>query len=141
MKFFLDENIPSKLADPLSVVYRDHQFGTTFSENMEGVLDLELFEVIRSRGYDAIITKDGAQLNNPDERRAIFDQGLHWIGHKMKRHPGTTGFALESSTVVAGLAYVLQDWRHEPHAYLLKGLPSDLNQRMSLKPLRPGSWN
>jgi hypothetical protein len=140
VKFFIDENISPRLAEPLSVIYKDHQFGTADTEHTREVPDKDLFSLIRARGYDAIITKDGRQLSREDERRALFEHGLHWIGYQMKAHPGTAGFALESSTIVAGLTYFLADIRPEPHAYEIKGLPSQPKQRLKMFPLWRQSW-
>ncbi|MET4003502.1 hypothetical protein ABIB48_002227 [Arthrobacter sp. UYCu511] len=140
MKFFIDENISPRLAEPLGVIYKGHEFGTATTEGTASILDEDLFPLIRSRGYDAIITKDGQQLRRDTERRAIFDQGLHWIGYKMKAQPGVLGFAIESSTIVAGLAYFFADVRQEPHAYEVKGMTTEPGQRIKTSPLWIPSW-
>lgn len=140
MKFFLDNNLSHLVSRPLQSVYLRHEFGTAHGEGLSHVKDIPLFAEIRSRGYDAIITKDMNQHRNLDERRAIFDNGLQWICHRMGKHPGIRGFALETATVVAGLQYVIEDLRPEPHLYIVKGVEALPQQRMNVSRVRLDSW-
>lgn len=141
MKFFLDENIQVTLANSLRAVYRTHQFVTIDDEDLRGTLDHQLFPILAERGFDAIITKDKQQHRDLEERRALYDANLHWIGHQMKPHSGLLGLALESATVVAGLHYVLQSWHEEPYIYTLKGVGAEPGQRYKISRTRMDSWS
>lgn len=141
MKFFIDENISPRLAEPLSAIYKDHEFGTAATEGASSVLDEDLFPLIRNLGYEVIITKDRKQLRRLGERRAIFDHSLHWVGYQMKNVPGIQGFAMESATIVAGLSYFLSDIRDEPHAYTVMGFNPEPKQRIRSEPLWVPSWS
>ncbi|QOT16513.1 hypothetical protein [Paenarthrobacter sp. YJN-5] len=140
MKFFLDENLSPLVAKPLAAVYLNHEFGTAQDEDLTKVKDVELFTEIRRRGYEAIITKDRNQHRIEDERRAIFDNGLQWICHRMGKHAGIRGFALESATIVAGLQFVIEELRPEPHLYLVKGIEAQPEQRLKIQRVRLDVW-
>ncbi|MBB2921280.1 hypothetical protein [Cellulomonas cellasea] len=140
MRFFLDENLPATLREPLSAVYYDHDFVSGHGTDLVGEPDLALFPALAARGYDALVTQDKAQLSDEDERRALYDAGLHWVGLSMKSHKGLRGIALMSAAVVAGVSYVLDDWRSEPHAYRLRGVESEASQRVKCEAVRLSSW-
>lgn len=140
MKFFLDENVNHGCLSPLKAVYHQHEFRHAHDEGLAGELDIPLFAKLREQKYDAIITKDGRQLVNEDERRALYDSGLHWIGHAAKGHKGLRGVSVETATVTAGLIYVLEDWRPEPHSYMLMGIPTDVGQRVKVRAVGLDGW-
>ena len=141
MKFFLDENVNYSCLDPLRVLYREHEFHHTFDEGLSGTDDVPLFETLHNQRYHAIITKDRAQLSDDVERRALYDARLHWIGHRAKQHDGLFGIVIETSTVTAGLIFVLRDWRDDPHVYMLKGIESQATQRLKVAPVERADWN
>lgn len=140
MRFFLDENLPATLRDPLSAVYYEHEFLSGHNTAHVGRLDLDLFPVLAQEGYDALLTQDKAQLRDDAERRALYDAGLHWVGLQMKPHSGLRGIALMSAAVVAGMSYVLDDWRAEPHVFRLRGVESERTQRVKCEAVRLPSW-
>lgn len=141
MKFFVDENVNAGCLDPLRTTYRAHEFRYAFDEGLSSTNDIPLFQMLAKRRYDAIITKDRQQLRNDDERRALFDAGLHWIGHNAKDHDGLMGIAIETATVTAGLIYVLNDWRPQPHAYRVKGVETQISQRLRITAVELDRWN
>lgn len=140
MKFFVDENVNRGCLEPLRTVYRAHDFDYAFDEGLSGTNDIPLFEMLTKRRYDAIITKDREQLRDDAERRALFDAGLHWIGHKAKDRDGLKGIAIETATVTAGLIFVLEDWRPVPHVYSLTGIETQVSQRVKIFPAERERW-
>ncbi|MFT4200494.1 hypothetical protein [Gordonia sp. (in: high G+C Gram-positive bacteria)] len=140
MKFFLDENVNYGSLAPLRAVYAEHEFRHAYDEGFSGVEDIPLFGRLGEQSYDAIITKDRNQLSDSEERRALFDAGLHWIGHRAKDHKGLKAVSIETATVTAGLIYVLNDLRPEPHSYLLKGIPSEQSQRVKVQAVGLAGW-
>ena len=141
MKFFVDENVNYGCMDPLRTLYREHRFHHTFDEGLSGTNDIPLFDLLHKQRYDAIITKDRQQLSDDTERRALFEAGLHWIGHRAKEHDGLFGIVVETATVTAGLIFVLRDWRPEPHVYALKGIEAQTTQRVTISPVERDRWN
>lgn len=126
--------------DPLRRVYYEHEFRHASDEGLAGEKDIALFARLQEQKYDAILTKDRNQLTNLDERRALFDSGLHWIGHNAKGFKGLKAVTMETATVTAGLIYVLDDWKSEPHSYLLKGIPTDPGQRVKVLAVGLDNW-
>lgn len=140
MKFFVDENVNRGCLEPLRTVYREHKFDYAFDEGLSGTNDIPLFDILAKRRYDAIITKDREQLRDDEERRALFDSGLHWIGHKAKDHDGLKGIAIETATVTAGLVFVLHEWRTEPHVYSMMGIETQVSQRVKIMAVERERW-
>ncbi|UQE75109.1 hypothetical protein MYK68_00195 [Gordonia sp. PP30] len=139
MKFFLDENVNVGCLKPLEALYGDHEFRHAYSEGLGGTKDVPLLNTLQQQGYDAIITKDRTQLRDEEERRAIFDAGLHWIGYVAKGVKGLRGLTTETATLTAGLVYVLADLRPEPHVYKLYGIGTEAAQRVKISAVgRPG---
>ncbi|KXP08831.1 hypothetical protein [Tsukamurella pseudospumae] len=140
MKFFLDENMNYGCLAPLREIYREHEFRHIHDEGMSGEQDIPLFARLREQKYDALLTKDRNQLTDEAERRALFDSGLHWVGHVSKGFQGLKGITMETATVTAGLIYVLEDWRAEPYSYQLKGIPSEIGQRVKVRAVALDGW-
>jgi hypothetical protein len=88
-------------------------------------------------GFHALVTRDKKQLVNSEERMALRQCGLHWIGMSAPTQGGIQGLALETAAIVAGLPYVLEDMsdRREPTAFHVKSIPSEHNQRVRVEPL------
>ncbi|WP_103061556.1 hypothetical protein [Actinomyces qiguomingii] len=122
--FYIDENIADGVHKTLASVYRVHRFRTPKDEGLTGgVKDIQLFHDLALRGFDAIITMDGRQLENQDERDALAANNLHWIGFNMPTTRGADAIARQSATILAGMPYVLDHWANKPTAYHLPDLP------------------
>lgn len=80
MKFFIDENLPNGLSAALSAMFATHRFRSHAQEHTDGWEDVPLINELHMRGFDAIITLDGQQLVNFDERDALQKCGIDWIG-------------------------------------------------------------
>lgn len=141
MKFFVDENVNAGCLDPLRSTYRAHEFRYAFDEGLSSTDDIPLFDILAKRRYHAIITKDRQQVRNEGERRALYDAGLYWIGHKAKVHDGLMGIVVETATVTAGLIYVINNWRPQPHIYRLKGVETEMGQRVSITATELDKWD
>jgi hypothetical protein len=123
-KFHLDENVPPQIAPALRAVWRRHEFTTAVREHLLGTRDLELIPTLAERKHHAIVTFDRNQLGDgvdTQERDALVAAGLHWIGIPTAPEGmrGPRVVARATAIVVAGLPFVLADWRPEPHAYHL----------------------
>ncbi|TFB71565.1 hypothetical protein E3O06_12030 [Cryobacterium glaciale] len=118
-KFFIDENLHARLAVPLESVFRNHRFRSCEKEMLLGELDVPLIAELGTRGFDAIITLDAAQLRIDEERNGLRSAGLHWIGLRSPTGSGLSVISTLTANIIAGLPKVLDDWRVLPHAYRL----------------------
>ena len=135
MKVYLDENLPPFVARPLAVVYQEHTFATFEDEELQGVLDIPLMRTLRERGFDAIVTKDRNQLKDPEERRAVAESGLRWIGVADKKLKGLEQIAITVSTLIAGMRFVFTHEPEGPTSYALHTVPIGETQRVKIRSL------
>jgi hypothetical protein len=144
VKFFIDENLPPRLTEPLDVVFRGHTFRSCFHEDLSGTLDIPLFEILRSREFGAIITKDTGQVGrNDDERRALYERGIHWIGVK---EPSARGLQLVTAwvaSITAAMPHILEKVATAdcpPSWFGVKGITHQSAQRMASGELWRSRW-
>lgn len=104
MKFYIDENLTPELGGPLTRIYRGHQFRLPREEQLGGVEDIALFGDLAMRDFDAIITEDKAQLEDDNERDALRDSCLHWIGVAKLDGSGISQIASQLAVVLGGVA-------------------------------------
>ena len=103
--------------------------------------DLDLYPRVKAAGVDAIISKDGRQLNNQVERRGLYDNRLTFIHLHMGKARGAKALALELASITAGLPYVEESWSPEPWVFRLRGLQSGFHERVSSSvPIWIDSW-
>ncbi|PVZ60837.1 DUF5615 family PIN-like protein [Arthrobacter sp. H-02-3] len=118
MKFFLDENISPRTVDTLSHVYKDHEFLSTTDLGIRGAPDEKLFPEIAEQGFHGIITQDKNQLARSGELRALYDNGIHWMGYKTVHGiGGLPWIAMLTGTLMSGLVLALQNWGDEPRCF------------------------
>lgn len=130
MRFLLDENELPAILEPLQYIYKDHHFEWAPREFGSGTLDIPLFERMRERGYDALITRDRNQLANPAERRALAYNRIHWIGHRTPSESGVRLLSSLTATYVAAFPHILGALNNESESVTLhiKNLPQSPSQ-------------
>lgn len=133
MKVYLDENLPSFVARPLSVVYAAHTFRTCEDEDLRGLDDVPLLATLRERGFHAIVTRDRNQLKDPDERGAVVSSGLRWIGVADKKLSGLEQITITVSTLIAGMRFVFDHEPSGPTSYALQTVPHMETQRVRIR--------
>lgn len=133
MKVYLDENLPPFVAQPLAVVYSNHDFATCDDEGLRGVEDIPLLRTLRERGFDAIVTRDRAQLKDPFERNAVAESGLRWIGVADKKLKGLEQITITVSTLIAGMRFVFDHVPDGPTSYALSTVPHTELQRVKIR--------
>lgn len=136
MKVYLDENLPSFAAQPLAQVYPMHRFRTPDDEDLRGVEDIPLLSTLRVREFDAIVTRDRAQLKDVNERSAVAESGLRWIGVPDKKLKGLEQITVTISTLIAGLRFVFEHQPTGPTSYELKSIPHTASQRIAIREIR-----
>ncbi|MDR2374403.1 MAG: hypothetical protein LBD77_10015 [Bifidobacteriaceae bacterium] len=135
MRFLVDENVNYQVTVALRAVYGQHEFRAVTDEGWSGLEDIELFTRARASRCAALIRQDKAQLRNERERGALRSNRLHWVGYEQKGLAGIQGVAVETATVIAGLAYVISEITDAPMAFRIKGIPSERGQRISAEPV------
>lgn len=132
VKFLIDENVNDGVEGPLTSIFFNHQFVTVHGQGWAGVADDSLFGRMAENGFDALITRDKAQLTDPNERNGLRDRGLHWIGVTSPKFSGLKGLSLETAAVIAALPYVLDDLitSPAPTAFHIRGVPTEHDQRV-----------
>lgn len=114
MRLFLDENESPALLPPLQTLYaRQHEFRSAIDEQLLGTDDLALFTELRSRRFDAIITRDRAQLSY-EELDALLENNLHWIGHREPPLSGVAAIAMLGAAYFAALPTCCPYWSERP---------------------------
>ncbi|WP_346921903.1 hypothetical protein [Glutamicibacter creatinolyticus] len=108
MRFLLDENETPALLKPLRALYPMHHFEWSVDVFGSGVLDVPLIHSMRRHDYDCLITKDGAQLSNDDERQALFEARIHWVGHHQVRAQGAQMVATLVSSYTIAFPHILE---------------------------------
>lgn len=109
MRVLVDEGMPVQVLEPLRL-NKGHSFDHVDEIHWKGKKDVSLFRDAASRGYEAILTLDVAQLESSDESRALRQAKLHHIAIQQGRTAqGVRGMARVIASVVAAMPYVLDD--------------------------------
>lgn len=118
----IDENLSPDLATPLAKTYSNEVRFRTFREmGLLGVEDLDIFPFLTQHDVDLLVTGDIAQVERRDERQALAEANLHWIGIPTIDARGIMIIAKQLSIVIPAVGEVLNDWPSEPTAYLVGG--------------------
>lgn len=143
-EIFVDENLSPTLALPLNALFRSHEFRTSLDECLVGALDIPLFAELQTRGFNAIITKDSNQVVRKDvERRALYDNKIHWVGVAEPAARGLHLIATWTASITAALPHVLAVTdvaTVTPSWFSTKGVGVEARQRMSSGPLWRSGW-
>ncbi|HEY2141813.1 MAG TPA: hypothetical protein VGG98_07120 [Solirubrobacteraceae bacterium] len=109
MRVLVDEGMPIQVIDPLCL-NKGHQFDHVNDLGWKGKKDVLLFRDAASKGYQAVLTLDVAQLESVEESRALRRSKLHHIGIQQGRSAqGIRGMARVIASVVTSMPYVLDD--------------------------------
>lgn len=101
MKLLLDEDVPLPLLALLQHILSEHQVDHVYTLRWNGKQDRDLYRDARRRQYDAVVTNNLRQLNDPDECLAIQRSGVHLILYETL--DGLTGLALASAAICASI--------------------------------------
>lgn len=84
-----------------------HQVGHLYDLGWGGKKDRFVYADAQRRGYDAILTNNWGQLNDPDECTAIQRSGLHWIAYTLD--DGLDGLGAACAAVAPAIRTVVDD--------------------------------
>ncbi|MBO2454202.1 hypothetical protein J4573_44440 [Actinomadura barringtoniae] len=111
MRILIDENSPVQLVQVLEALLPRHTVHHVISNNWKSKNDIPLLLDARTRRYDLFLTRDGRQLEDPDETDAIKKAKVHHVRFA-QRHKGREGLALAMGAVIGampGLVAELED--------------------------------
>jgi len=76
MRVLLDEDVPKQLLEPLRHLTRGrHEVVHVADTRLKGRKDVPLLKEAARQGFEAVVTNDAAQLDDPTETRAIKQSG------------------------------------------------------------------
>lgn len=101
MRFLLDENVPVQLLAALRCILPAHDVDHVDTLGWKGKQDRFLLPDAAAARYEALITIDRRQLDDPTEVRAIRSSGLHHI--TFTQGQGIAGLARTIASVIAAL--------------------------------------
>lgn len=130
MRFYLDENFPPGILATIAMIHDEHDFKSWQDEGLESMLDVPLFGTLRDRGFDVLVTRDRAQLKNPEERSALLQSGLVWVGLRDVKLKGREKLATTAASLIAGLGHIVDDPRTQPVGYVINNVPHQRSQRV-----------
>lgn len=109
MRLLLDEDVPVQLIEPLQRLLAGHRVDHVQQLGWKGKKDRFLLPDAARRKYEALLTNDGAQLDDAEESRAIRDSGLHHIRYPHNTARGVDGLAVAMAGVLAAIRPVLAE--------------------------------
>lgn len=112
MKLLLDEDVPVQLVEPLRHLLRGHQVDHVQAIGWKGKKDRFLLPDASRKGYEALLTNDSAQLDSPEETRAIRDSGMHHIRYRQDTRRGVDGLASAMAAVTAAIRQIVRELDH-----------------------------
>ena len=118
MKVLLDEDVPQPLVDTIKRLLRGHEVAHVRALGWRGKRDFDVYKDGRARGFDAIVTNDLAQLNDPIECRAIRDSRMHHIRYELD--DGLIGLGLAAGAICAAIRPIVEELDHAPSQRLVR---------------------
>lgn len=117
MRLLLDEDVPVPLLELLQHLLREHTVKHVSTIGWRGKKDRPLFKDAANR-FDAVLTNDLGQFNDPDECRAIQRSGLHHISYELR--DGLDGLALASAAICAAIRPIIAALNSVPEQRIVR---------------------
>lgn len=118
-KFFIDENLPSDYAGLLRRPFKSAVYSSYLDEGLRRTDDVDIFPILKERGFTAIITQDRRQLFYDQEREGLRAAGLHWIGLMDLKGKGLTFHSQALAALSTALPSLIRDHVSAPHAFYI----------------------
>jgi PIN like domain len=107
MRILVDEDTAVQVVQPLTHVLFGHQVDHVSDISWKGKKDRQVLPDASRAGYGALITRDRAQLDDPDECDAIKKSGLHHVRYT-QRSEGMRGLGLAIGALIAAMPLVME---------------------------------
>ncbi|WP_329456509.1 hypothetical protein [Streptomyces sp. NBC_01497] len=108
MRILIDENVPVQVLEMLRRILPEHEIKHVSEIRWAGKKDLALLPDAARKGFDAFLTRDARQLEDPSETEAIKKSGMHHIRFS-QAHRGMSGLGLAMGAVVAAMPLVIAE--------------------------------
>jgi hypothetical protein len=118
MRLLLDEDVPLPLLRLMQTLLRGHEVEHVSTVGWRGKKDRPLYRDAAERHFDAILTNDISQFNDPAECRAIQRSGLHHITYELA--DGLDGLALASAAICAAIRPIVAELDRAPSQRLVR---------------------
>jgi len=105
VRLLLDENVPVQLLQALSCVLPAHEVDHIDDLGWKGKKDRFLLPDAAAAGYEAIVTIDRRQLDDPEELKAIRLSGLHHVTFTQAQ--GVSGLARSIASLIAAIPSIV----------------------------------
>lgn len=107
MRVLLDEDVPEQVILVLRHLLRGHTVAHVHELGWSGKKDIPLFRDAKGR-FDAILTNNYRQLDDPDEASQIKKSAIHHISYG-QRVEGIRGLALAIGAIVAAMPAIIEE--------------------------------
>ena len=133
MRILIDENVQVQMLEMLRRLLPGHEVRHVSELKWSGKKDLSLLPDAAKRGFEAFLTKDGRQLEDPSETAAIKKSGMHHIRFS-HGHKGMVGQGLAMGAVIASMPLLIRELDTVQGRQLvhIKGLNPGVKQRFDL---------
>lgn len=108
MRILVDENSAVQLVELLGYLLPGHQVDHVTRIGWSGKKDIPLLRDAAKKGYDVFLTRDNAQLDNPDETRAIMRAKIHHVRYT-QTVDGLVGVGLSMGAIAAAMPLVMKE--------------------------------
>ncbi|OKI22189.1 hypothetical protein [Streptomyces sp. CB03911] len=108
MRILVDENSAVQLIAVLKHLLPTHQVDHVTQIGWSGKKDIPLLGDAASKGYDVFLTRDGRQLEDPAETKAIMKSGMHHVRYT-QTISGLLGVGLSMGAIAATMPLVMKE--------------------------------
>jgi PIN domain-containing protein len=127
MRILVDENVPVQMLETLRWLLPAHEVRHVSEIKWAGKKDLALLPDAAKKGFDAFLTRDARQLEDPSETDAIKKSRMHHIRFGQGQR-GMAGLGLAMGAVVAAMPLIVGELDE-----------ADSQRLVHIKGLNPGS--
>ncbi|MFI5567724.1 hypothetical protein ACIA6T_10250 [Streptomyces sp. NPDC051740] len=129
----IDENVPVQMLEMLRRLLPGHDVRHVSEIKWTGKKDLALLPDAARRGFEAFLTEDGRQLEDPSETTAVKKSGRHHIRFS-HGHKGMAGLGLAMGAVTAAMPLLVRglDTAEGRQLVHVEGLNPGSEQRFDL---------
>ncbi|WP_042410868.1 hypothetical protein [Streptacidiphilus carbonis] len=120
MRILVDENSAVQLVELLGLLLpARHQIDHVTRIGWSGKKDIPLLRDAASKGYNVFLTRDKAQLDNPDETKAIMKAKIHHVRYS-QTVDGLIGVGLSMGAIAAAMPLVMVELENAETQRLVK---------------------